>query len=87
MAVKNASVLKRQVGGDHYKKLGSYQPWVVLQRWLTPEEFRGFMIGTAIVYLARYKEKGGCEDIQKAVHTLEGWLEMSLVRDRKGEEQ
>ena len=55
--------LDTQVGGDHYKKLGVYQPWEVLKHWLTPEEFRGYMKGTAIAYLARERDKGGMEDI------------------------
>lgn len=53
------SVLEVQEGGDHYKKLGAYQPWEVLRAWLTPEEFRGYMKGTAIAYLARERDKGG----------------------------
>lgn len=65
-----------QVGGEHYKKLGDYQPWLVLRKWLTPEEFRGFMKGTAIVYLARERYKGGEQDIEKAEHTLLALLEM-----------
>ncbi len=70
------SVLKTQVGGDHYKKLGAYQPWEVLRRWLTPEEFRGYMKGTAIAYLAREQDKGGMVDIEKAAHTLQGLTEL-----------
>jgi hypothetical protein len=69
------SAKDRQVGGDHYKKLGMYQPWAVLEHWLTPEEFRGYMKGTAIAYLAREKDKGGDTDISKATHTLQGFLE------------
>lgn len=70
-------VLNTQHGGDHYKKLGDYQPWQVLQHWLTEEEFRGYMKGTAIAYLAREKDKGSDLDIQKAIHTLEGLLCLS----------
>ena len=70
------SALDTQVGGDHYKKLGAYQPWEVLRRWLTPEEFRGYMKGTAIVYLAREQDKGGMLDIKKAGHTLQGLVEL-----------
>jgi hypothetical protein len=70
------SVLDTQVDGDHYKKLGVYQPWEVLRRWLTPEEFRGYMKGTAIAYLAREQDKGGMVDIQKAGHTLQGLVEL-----------
>ena len=70
------SVLDVQEGGDHYKKLGDYQPWEVLRRWLTPEEFRGYMKGTAIAYLAREQDKGGMLDIKKAGHTLQGLVEL-----------
>lgn len=72
----NCSVLDTQVGGDHYKEMGEYQPWKVLKAWLTPEEFRGYMKGTAIAYLAREKRKGGDQDIQKAAHTLAALVEM-----------
>lgn len=74
--IKKPSALDTQVGGDHYKKLGDYQPWEVLRRWLTPEEFRGFMKGTAIAYLAREKDKGGTQDIEKAMHTLAGFIDL-----------
>lgn len=67
-----------QIGGDHYKKLGDYQPWEVLKRWLTPEEFRGYMKGTAIAYLARERDKGGDMDIEKSKHTLEGLLALGV---------
>ncbi len=70
------SALDVQEGGDHYKKLGAYQPWEVLRRWLTPEEFRGYMKGTAIAYLAREQDKGGMLDIRKAGHTLQGLTEL-----------
>ena len=70
------SVLQIQEGGDHYKKLGAYQPWEVLRAWLTPEEFRGYMKGTAIAYLAREQDKGGMLDIKKAGHTLQGLVEL-----------
>lgn len=70
------SALDVQEGGDHYKKLGAYQPWEVLRRWLTPEEFRGYMKGTAIAYLAREQDKGGMLDIKRAGHTLRGLVEL-----------
>lgn len=66
---------KDQVGGDHYRKLGEMQPWNVLKAWLTPEEFRGYMKGTAIVYLARERDKGGDADISKAEHYLRKMIE------------
>lgn len=75
-AAEALSALDVQEGGDHYKKLGAYQPWEVLRRWLTPEEFRGYMKGTAIAYLAREQDKGGMLDIRKAGHTLQGLVEL-----------
>ena len=68
---EHLSALDVQDGGDHYKKL-----WEVLRRWLTPEEFRGYMKGTAIAYLAREQDKGGMLDIRKAGHTLQGLVEL-----------
>ena len=66
-----------QIGGDHYKKLGDYQPWSVMSQWLTPEELKGYMKGTACAYLCREADKGGREDIEKAIHTMQIYLELS----------
>lgn len=71
------SVLQTQIGGDHYKKLGQYQPWEVLGKWMTPEELKGFAKGTVIAYLAREEDKGGREDIEKAAHTLQIYLDLT----------
>lgn len=75
--LENESALDSQVGGDHYKKLGEYQPWVVFSRWLSPEELKGYMKGTVIAYLAREQEKGGRVDISKAMHTIQLYLELT----------
>jgi hypothetical protein len=58
-----------QVGGDHYKNMG-VQPWKAMECWMTPEEFRGFLKGNAIKYLARSNTKGGAEDVKKAGHYI-----------------
>ena len=48
----------KQHGGSHYKDTPhEHQPWNVLQSWLTPEEYRGWQKGVAIVYLARERLK------------------------------
>ena len=73
-------VTDHQEGGDHYKKLGVYQPREVLKAWLTPEEFRGYMKGTAIAHLAREQDKGGDLDIKKATHTLQGLIELGELK-------
>lgn len=67
----------RQVGGDHYKNL-AVEPWRAMQAWMTPEEFRGFLKGNVIKYLARTK---GPNDIQKAHHYMEKLLEVTSGKD------
>jgi hypothetical protein len=55
--------------------MGDFQPWDVLQHWLTPEEYRGYQKGVAIAYLARERQKGGNQDIRKAAHHLQRLVE------------
>ena len=74
--MEKESALNQQVGGDHYKKLGEYQPWLVLSRWMSPEELKGAMKKEVIAYLQREASKGGIEDIRKAHHTLGIYLEL-----------
>ena len=67
------SSLLKQVGGDHYKKM-------VIQ----PAEFINknkllFAEGNAIKYICRHSEKGGIQDVDKAIH----YLEMVKERDYK----
>lgn len=65
-----------QIGGTHYKDLGEFQPWDVLQHWMTSEEYRGWMKGNALVYLARERHKGANEDLRKALHTMTKLVEV-----------
>lgn len=61
-----------QVGGDHYVKL-DVQPWAAMESWF-PESFKDYLLMNAIKYIARNKcDKK--EDIEKAKHYLEKWLE------------
>ena len=57
-----------QVGGDHYQK--SIQPWDAMEAWMNHDEFCGYLRGNVIKYVARYREKGGAEDLKKAKHYL-----------------
>ena len=59
---------QKQVGGDHYTRL-EIQPWEAMASWMTKEEFRGFLKGNVIKYLARSKNPK--EDLLKAQHYLE----------------
>lgn len=68
-----------QVGGDHYNRM-EITPWEFLQSCLTPEEFRGYLKGEAIVYIARELAKAGPVDIGKARHTLQKLEEVYKVQ-------
>ena len=60
-----------QVSGDHYR--ADIQPWNAMQAWMTEDEFRGFLVGNAIKYLARAGKKENNtlkSDIMKAQHYL-----------------
>lgn len=57
----------KQVGGDHYLKMG-LQPWDVMESVLTPEEFVGFLKGCIIKYSMRAGHKADSDDIGKALH-------------------
>ena len=63
-----------QVGGDHYKRM-KVQPWEAMEAWMTHEQFEGYLLGTAMAYLARVNSegvgKGGMQDIGKAIHVLQ----------------
>ena len=73
------TALDGQVGGSHYKDM-EVQPWEAMEAWLTPEEYRGYHKGVAIGYLARERQKGGLQDIEKAVHHLHRLLEVEHER-------
>ncbi len=66
-----------QVGGSHYSK-HKIQPWAAMEAWMSPEEFKGYLRGNVVKYIARCNDKGGREDILKAKHYIEKLLEVYL---------
>ncbi|BEV15117.1 DUF3310 domain-containing protein [Herbaspirillum sp. DW155] len=70
------SAKDRQVGGSHYKDM-ALEPWEAIEKWMTPEQVRGYHKATAIAYLAREGAKGGDEDIAKAAHHLQRLVEIN----------
>lgn len=64
----------RQVGGDHYLNMG-IQPWDAMKAWMPIAEYRGYLRGNALKYLARAGHKGSAlDDISKAQHFIEELL-------------
>jgi len=67
----------KQHGGNHYKKYGDLQPWDVVIAWKL-----GYLEGTALKYIARWKDKNGVEDILKAIHFLEKLVEVEKAKQQ-----
>jgi hypothetical protein len=69
-----ASANNHQVGGDHYRAK-TIQPW----DFIAANDI-GFLEGNAIKYLARWKEKGGIDDLRKARHYVDKLIELELAK-------
>ena len=71
------SAYDKQVGGKHYIKY-KIQPskFVTENKLLYPE-------GSVIKYILRHQDKGGKEDLLKAMH----FIEMIIERDYKDEKE
>jgi len=79
LGIRQPSALDTQISGDHYKKLGIYQPWQVAHAQMSSEELKGYLKGTVLGYLARKKGSAADQrkDIEKAHHTLGIYLELT----------
>jgi len=75
---KVTTARETQVGGSHYTKLA-----------IQPYEFchanrMGYIEGTALKYLSRWRGKGGIEDLRKAKHAIEWLIEYEEREGEKG---
>lgn len=48
----------------------------LIAKILGKEQFKGFLRGNAIKYLIRYKQKGGIEDLKKAMNYLDRMVDL-----------
>ena len=69
---------ERQVGGDHYKKHGNVQPWDIWA-FFNLDAFQGAIVK----YVIRWRDKGGVEDLKKARHYLDKYIEVEEEKERK----
>ena len=72
---------QRQIGGDHYKDK-DVQPWEEMEAWMSQEEFSGYLRGNCLKYLARYRDKGGLQDLLKCQHYLDKLIEVEQPATR-----
>jgi hypothetical protein len=68
------TALQQQVGGDHYRAKG-----------IQPIEYihannLGFCEGNVVKYVTRWKDKGGEDDLRKAIHYLELLIQLETER-------
>jgi hypothetical protein len=64
-------VFFKQIGGSHYKKY-KIQP----SRFINENKIL-FAEGNAIKYICRHQDKGGRQDLEKAIH----YIQMIVERD------
>ena len=70
----------RQVGGDHYSKHGAS-----LQHWDVVNIFGlDYFQGCITKYVFRHKDKSGIQDLKKARHYLDKYIELEEARAAKG---
>lgn len=69
--------LDTQVGGDHYRKL-AIQPMEFIHANNIP-----YIEGAVIKYLCRWRDKGGIQDLQKAVHYLQSLIALEQKRAKR----
>jgi hypothetical protein len=65
-----------QIGGDHYARK-AVQPWEAMEAWMSHEAFIGYLQGNVIKYMARWRDKGGVQDLAKAAHYLQKLIEVA----------
>jgi len=59
---------EKQVGGNHYQN--QYQHW----DWVGDNKL-SYLEGCATKYIVRWRDKGGVQDLEKAVHYIEKLIE------------
>lgn len=68
------AALDVQVGGDHYKKKAIQPVQYCMANGI------GFMEGSVIKYVSRWRDKGGVQDLEKARHFLDILIEYEKER-------
>ena len=63
------SALETQVGGNHYAKMNIQPMEFSMANGLDACQH------TAIKYVARFRDKGGIEDLKKAIHVIQMLIE------------
>ena len=65
---------EEQIGGDHYKKL-PIQPW----DYIAANDL-DFFQGQVVKYVTRWKSRGRLDDLKKARHVLDKYIELEQAK-------
>ena len=67
-----------QIGGEHYKQDSKPQHWdlVVTYDW-------DYFEGQITKYLMRWRKKGGIQDLEKARHYLDKYIEVQTLKEAR----
>lgn len=66
----------KQVGGGHYKTPGAVEHWdIVVQHDLD------YFQGQITKYIMRWRDKNGVEDLEKARHFLDKYIELAQAAE------
>ncbi len=71
---------EKQVGGLHYKQEGTIQHW----DYAASHNFDYFQ-GQITKYVTRWKKKNGVQDLEKALHFLEKYIEIERAKAAQGQ--
>ncbi len=66
--------LKVQVGGNHYKSLKIQPVEYIMANNI------GYMEGSVVKYVTRWKDKGGLDDLRKARHFLDMLIDAEIKK-------
>lgn len=69
MTSKHNQASSTQIGGDHYTKLPIQPFQYSMANGLDPLQH------TVVKYVTRFRDKGGIQDLRKAIHCLEMLIE------------
>mgnify|MGYP003406630110 CR=1 FL=1 len=72
------SANEKQVGGEHYKNDDGPQHWDMVYAFKLD-----YFQGNITKYLFRWRKKHGVEDLKKAMHYLEKYIEIAEIDARK----
>jgi len=61
----------------HYNERKKMETWDWIEKGLTDEQFKGYLLGNVLKYLHRHDQKDGPDDLDKAIEYIKKLKEFS----------